>query len=67
MKKSKGYQSYDELPLALTIPEVSDALRIGRNTVYEMVRCGTIPSIKIGRQLRVPKSALRTYLETAAS
>lgn len=67
MKKSRSYQNYDELPLALTIPEVSDTLRIGRNTVYGLVRCGKIPSIKIGRQLRVPKSALRTYLETVAS
>ena len=67
MKRCKGCLNYDELPLALTVNEVSDVLRIGRNTVYDLVRCGKISSIKIGRQLRVPKSALQAYLEKTAS
>ena len=37
-------------------------LDIGRNTAYELVRCGTIRSIRIGKQLRIPKQALIDYL-----
>lgn len=54
--------SLDGLPLVLTVPEAAEALRIGRNTAYELVRCGRICGIRIGRQLRTPKSALVTYL-----
>ena len=65
MKRNNICLSYEELPLALTVSEVSDVLRIGRNAVYEMVRCGEIPSIKLRKQIRVPKAALRAYLEAA--
>ena len=37
-------------------------LNIGRNTAYELVRSGKIRSIRIGRQLRIPKDAIRDYL-----
>ena len=37
-------------------------LDIGRNTAYELVRSGKIRSIRIGRQLRIPKDALQDYL-----
>ena len=54
--------SLDSLPLVRTVPEAAEALRIGRNTAYELVRCGRIHGIRIGRQLRVPKSTLLSYL-----
>ena len=37
-------------------------LGIGRNTAYELVRSGKIRSIRIGRQLRIPKDAIQDYL-----
>lgn len=55
--------SFDNLPLALTVSEAAATLRIGRNTAYELVRCGKLRSIKVGRQLRIPKSALKEYLD----
>ena len=33
---------YDDLPLMLTVPEVTDVLGIGRNTVYEIIRTGEL-------------------------
>ena len=56
------YRSYDELPLTLRVEELMPILDIGRNTAYELVRCGTIRSIRIGKQLRIPKDALVEYL-----
>lgn len=54
--------SYDELPLTLRVEDLMPILVIGRNTAYELVRSGQIRSIRIGRQLRVPKDALQTFL-----
>jgi len=56
------YRSYDELPLTLRVEDLMPILGIGRNTAYELVRCGKIRSIRIGRQLRIPKQALIDYL-----
>ena len=56
------YRSYDELPLTLRVEDLMPILDIGRNTAYELVRCGTIRSIRIGKQLRMPKDALVEYL-----
>ena len=56
------YRSYDELPLTLRVEDLMPILDIGRNTAYELVRCATIRSIRIGKQLRIPKDALVEYL-----
>lgn len=56
------YRSYDELPLTLRVEDLMPILDIGRNTAYELVRSGKIRSIRIGRQLRIPKDAIQDYL-----
>ena len=56
------YRSYDELPLTLRVEDLMPILDIGRNTAYELIRCGKIRSIRIGRQLRIPKDAIQDYL-----
>ena len=56
------YRSYDELPLTLRVEDLMPILDIGRNTAYELIRCGTIRSIRIGKQLHIPKDALVEYL-----
>jgi putative molybdopterin biosynthesis protein len=37
----------------MTVQEVADLLRVKRNTVYEMLKRGDLPSAKVGKQLRV--------------
>jgi len=56
------YHSFDELPLTLRVEDLMPILGIGRNTAYELVRSGQIRSIRIGRQLRIPKEAVQEYL-----
>lgn len=56
------YRSLDELPLALRVEELMPILGVGRNTAYELVRSGQIRSIKVGRQIRVPKDAIIAFL-----
>lgn len=54
--------SFDDLPLTLRVEELMPILGIGRNTAYELIRCGKINGIRIGKQLRIPKQAVIDYL-----
>lgn len=56
--KTPAIKNTDDLPLVLTVFDVSKVLGIGKNTAYDLVRSGTIKSIRVGRQIRVSKSAL---------
>ena len=56
------YRSLDDLPLTLRVEDLMPVLDIGRNTAYELARSGRIRSIKIGRQLRIPRDAVAEFL-----
>jgi excisionase family DNA binding protein len=47
-----------DLPELLLPEEAAAWLGVGRNTIYELVRRGDIKSQKLGRLIRIPKSAL---------
>ena len=64
---TSNYYSFDELPLTLRVEDLMPILGIGRNTAYELVRSKQIYSVKIGRQLRIPKQALIDYLTSSRS
>jgi excisionase family DNA binding protein len=51
-----------EMPAVLTVEEAAKVLRIGRSAAYEGVRVGQIPSLKVGRSIRVPKHQLERLL-----
>ena len=55
--------SLDDLPVTLRVEELMPILGIGRNTVYALVRSGRLRSIRVGRQVRIPKNALIEFLE----
>ncbi len=52
-------------PLVLTADEASKLLRIGKNHIYELTRCGRLRSIRVGRKILIPHSAIREFLESA--
>ena len=58
-----NYVSYDDIPLVMTVEDLMPILLIGRNTAYELVRSGEIKSIRVGRQIRIPRDALIAFLE----
>lgn len=60
---TEGY-AVETIPAVLTVPEVGQFLRIGRNNAYELVRAGKIRSVRIGRKIRIPREALYEYLST---
>jgi excisionase family DNA binding protein len=53
--------------LTLTVPEAAGLLGISRMSAYTAVREGTIPSLKIGRRVLVPRAALDRLLDQADS
>ena len=57
------HRSLDDLPVALRVEELMPILGIGRNTAYALVRSGRLRSIRVGRQVRIPKNALIEFLE----
>jgi excisionase family DNA binding protein len=50
-------------PLLLTPEEAAEALRVGRATIYDLIRLRAIVSVKIGRSRRIPASAVLAYVE----
>ena len=48
------------LPSFLTPDEVGEIFRLGRTTVYALLKTGQIPSVRFGRQVRIPKEAILT-------
>ena len=43
--------------------EAAHTLDIGRTKIYELIASGEIPSVKIGRLVRVPVHALQRWVE----
>jgi excisionase family DNA binding protein len=52
----------NDLPPILTVQEAAAFLRIGRTVAYEAIRTGAIPSVRIGKLIRVPREALLTWI-----
>ena len=53
--------------LTNTLPEVAGHLRLGRMTIYRIIRSGDLPSILIGGSRRVTVAALAGYLNAIGS
>ena len=53
---------FSEYADVISVWELAKMLKIGRNTAYELVRSGSIPSVRIGRQIRVSKQSVIEYL-----
>ena len=49
--------------LLLRPNEVGEVLGIGRTRMYEMLANGDLPSIRIGRSIRIPTNALTQWVE----
>lgn len=56
------FTSFDQLPVALTVPDVANILHISKSNVYNLVRCNRLHCVRIGRKIRVPKEALSDFL-----
>ncbi|MFJ8132535.1 helix-turn-helix domain-containing protein [Streptomyces hydrogenans] len=46
----------------LTVPEVMERLKLGRSTVYDLIRSRRLVSITVGRSRRIPVDAVRDFI-----
>ena len=48
--------------LTFTVVEAAALLGIGRNSAYEAIKAGILPSVQIGRRILIPRAALEQFL-----
>jgi excisionase family DNA binding protein len=53
-----------ELEESLTVPEVAKLLRMSRQTIYNMIRGGTIPHFRIGTKVRFNRADIEALTNT---
>jgi excisionase family DNA binding protein len=46
-----------------TVDEVMAMLRTGRSTIYALTSSGALRSIRVGRGIRIPESAVQEFLD----
>ena len=56
------FSMFKNEPDVLTVPDVVRLLKIGKNTVYELIREGKIGSIRNGKKIIVPQVCLVEFL-----
>ena len=47
----------------LTVTDTAARLRIGRSTLYVLLRSGALPSLKVGRLRRIAESDLAAFVQ----
>jgi excisionase family DNA binding protein len=65
MKRKTRKMRYS--PATYSVREAGEILGISRNTAYAAVRAGSLPVIKIGGLMKVPRMALEKLLQGAAA
>ena len=63
MKDAK-FKNYDDLPLMLSVPDLTEALGISRAGAYELVRREGFPALHIGNRILVPKEELIAWIKS---
>ena len=48
-----SYNSYEDIPVMMTVEEFGRLMRISRNSAYAFVRSGLVPTVKVGRLIRI--------------
>ena len=56
---------FKKYPDILTIPQVAEALGVGKKAAYALVRNHIIPALHVGNKFLIPKKGLEDYIETA--
>lgn len=57
------FKEVQQTPLLLTIAQVAQLLNIGSTKVRMLMSSGTLPSVHIGRSVRIPEAGLRAWLK----
>lgn len=58
--------NWDDLPLVLTMRHIIAIAGVSRDTAFRMVRQRGFPSMRVGKQIRVPKEGFQRWLNEQA-
>jgi len=58
---------FKEYPDVLDVKQVSKLLGVSTKTVYRLLRGGSLASLKIGREFRIPKVNVMKYVKVFGS
>ena len=61
--KGVTYKSYDDLPLMLSVPDLTAELGISRAGAYELVKSKGFPALHIGNRIVIPKDDLIAWIK----
>lgn len=53
-------ENYNDL---LSIADIQEVLCVGKNRAYDLLKDGTIPSLRIGKSWKIPKEAVIPWLK----
>ena len=59
--------TFREYPDVLDVKQVSTLLGVSTKVVYRLLRDGTLDSLKIGREFRIPKVNVMKYVKVFGS
>ena len=48
-----SYNNYEDIPVMMTVEEFGKLMRISRSSAYAFVRSGLVPTVKVGRLIRI--------------
>ena len=51
----------------LTVAEVADHMRVSNMTVYRLIKSGTLPALRVGKNYRIRARDLESYLDASVT
>ena len=57
------FKTYDDLPLMLSVPDLTEVLGISRAGAYELVKSEGFPALHIGNRILIPKEELIAWIK----
>ncbi len=58
-----SYKTYDDLPLMLSVPDVSKVLGISRSRAYELAHSKEFPSMTVDNRIIIPRDKFLLWIE----
>jgi len=50
----------------MTVKEVADILRVSNMTVYRLVKGGSLPAVRVGKNYRIKTNDVQAYIDREA-
>ena len=58
----EAVKMFDEYEDMMSAEEVSEALRIGHNTVYSLLKSGELKAFRCGKNWKIPRTAVEQFV-----